>query len=252
VTISPDWYDGFFEGEWLDYLALPTDQQWTDRQADFIVEHLELGEGARVLDLACGRGRIAIALAQRGCRVTGLDLSPRSLELARADAETAGVTLELVHRDMRGLDAEREFNAVVCVFSSFGYFVERADDERVLAAVARALVPGGRFLLDMINPVALAPEFVPREWHAFDDGTILLEERSYDHLRGRHESTWTFVHADGTRSERRTSIRGYTAAELVEMLRAVALEIDASWGSWDGTPLGDGTRTILRAHIATT
>lgn len=248
MTAPADWFDGFFEGEWLDYLALPSDPDWTEQQAGFVVERLALREGARVLDLACGRGRIAIALARRGCRVTGVDLSPRSLELARADADAAGVKLELVHRDMRGLADEDAFDAVVSVFSSFGYFDDQADDERVLAAVARALAPGGRFLLDMINPIALAPNYVPREWRQFDDGTVLLEERSYDHLRGRHDSTWTFVRADGSRSERRTSIRGYTAVELVSMLHAAGLEVDGAWGSWDGTELGDGHRTILRSR----
>ena len=248
MTAPADWFDGFFEGEWLDYLALPGDPDFSERQADFIVRELELGESARVLDLACGRGRIAIALAHRGLRVSGVDLSPRSLERARADAATAGVALDLVQDDMRELDAEAEFDGVISIFTSFGYFADQTDDERVLAGVARALVPGGRFLLDTINPIAIAPKYVPHEWRQFEDGTVMLEDRSYDHLRGRHESTWTFVHADGSRSERRTSVRGYTAAELVPMLHAAGLDVDGAWGSWDGTELGDGSRTILRSR----
>jgi SAM-dependent methyltransferase len=250
VTVPPDWYDGFFEGEWLDYLALPDDPESTERQADFIVGRLELENGGRVLDLACGRGRIAIPLARRGCGVTGIDLSPRSLELARADAAAAGVSLELLHRDMRDVAFEREFAAVVSVFTSFGYFAEQADDERVLAAVARALVPGGRFLLDTINPVALAPRFVPHTWQEFDDGTVLLEERRYDHLGGRLAATWIFIRADGMRSELCHSVRAYTPPELVAMMRAVGLDVDGAWGSWEGAELGDGRRTILRARMA--
>ncbi|MDP8911640.1 MAG: methyltransferase domain-containing protein, partial [Actinomycetota bacterium] len=71
-AIPSDWYDGFFEGEWLDFVALPA-AEWTIKQADFLVERLELEAGERVLDLACGRGRIAVELARRGCRVTGVD-----------------------------------------------------------------------------------------------------------------------------------------------------------------------------------
>jgi SAM-dependent methyltransferase len=247
MDVTQDWYDGFFEEEWLDYLALPAGQR-EERQVAFLVGQLGLGDGSRVLDLACGRGRIAIPLAQHECRVTGLDLSPRSLERARGDAKSAGVELELIERDMRELDAEAAFDAVVNVFSSFGYFPEQSDDERVLAQVARALAPGGQFLIDTINTVAIAAEFKPLNWTELEDGTLFLERRRYDHLTGRHEASWTFVRPDGARSEIRHSMRGYTVPELVRMLDAVGLEVDGAWGSWEGTELGDGTRTILRAR----
>jgi SAM-dependent methyltransferase len=215
-----------------------------------MLDELSLGPGSRVLDLACGRGRISIGLAQRGLRVTGLDLSPRSLELARSRAEAAGVEVELIHRDMRELDAEEAFDAVVCVFTSFGYFPTQDEDERVLAAVARSLVPGGRFLIELVNTIAIAKEFRERDWQELEDGTLWLEQRRYDQLTGRHEATWTFVGPDGTRSELRHSLRGYTPAELVAMLGRAGLEVDGSWGSWEGDALGEGSRTILRARKA--
>jgi 2-polyprenyl-3-methyl-5-hydroxy-6-metoxy-1,4-benzoquinol methylase len=245
--IPPDWYDGFFESEWLGLFPLPAHQQ-TDRQVAFVVEELALGPGSRVLDLACGRRRISIGLAQHGLRLTGLDLSPRSLELARGDAATAGVEVEFVHRDMRDLDAEQAYDAVVSVFMSFGYSPTQDEDERVLAAVARTLVPGGRFLIDMVNTIAIAKRFVEVDWQELEDGTLWLEQRRYDHLTGRHDAMWTFVRPDGSRSELRHSLRGYTPAELVTMLRRAGLDVDGSWGSWEGTKLGDGSRTILRAH----
>src|SRR5204862_5410129 len=120
-------------------------------------------------------------------------------------------------------------------------------DERVLAAVARALVHGGMFLIDTINPVALAPRFVPVDWRELDDGTVFLERRSYDHFTGRSEATWTFVRPDGSRSELRHSLRAYTPAELVAMLERAGLEVDGSWGSWEGDELGAGSRVILRS-----
>jgi 2-polyprenyl-3-methyl-5-hydroxy-6-metoxy-1,4-benzoquinol methylase len=245
--IAPDWYDGFFEGEWLDHLALGT-PEWSDHQVAFLVEHLALSEGARVLDLACGRGRIAVRLAQHGCRVTGLDLSPRSLELAQRDAEAAGVELELIHSDMRELAATEAFDVVLNVFSSFGYFEEQSDDERVVAAVARALVPGGTFFLDTLNPVVLAAVFQPVDWRELDDGTLMLERRTYEHLLGRSEATWTFVRSDGSRSELRHSMRAYTAPELVAMFVRAGLEHDGSWGAWGDVELGKGQRTMLRAR----
>jgi 2-polyprenyl-3-methyl-5-hydroxy-6-metoxy-1,4-benzoquinol methylase len=243
-AVAPDWFDGFFEGEWLDYLAVRPPEQ-TDREAGLIVEALGLQPGMAVLDLACGRGRISVELARRGMQVTGLDLSPGSLELAASAAEEAGVQLVLIHRDMRQLDEVERYDAVVSMFSSFGYFERQEDDERVLANVARALVPGGGLLLDTINPVGLSHRFAPRDWRRFDDGTTLLEEREHDQLAGRVRSEWTFVHRDGDRRTLSFSMRMYTAAELAAMFAAAGLPVERSWGGFGGEKLGEGTRAIL-------
>jgi SAM-dependent methyltransferase len=78
TEVDPRWYDGFFESGWLDYVQPEHDV--TLRQVDFLVEELALAPGNSVLDVACGRGRHSIELARRGFRVTGVDLSARSLE----------------------------------------------------------------------------------------------------------------------------------------------------------------------------
>jgi 2-polyprenyl-3-methyl-5-hydroxy-6-metoxy-1,4-benzoquinol methylase len=80
TDVDPRWYDGFFEAEWLDYLALPSDPDVTVRGVEFIVEQLALEPGGSVLDVACGRGRHSVELARRGFHVTGIDLSPRSTD----------------------------------------------------------------------------------------------------------------------------------------------------------------------------
>jgi cyclopropane fatty-acyl-phospholipid synthase-like methyltransferase len=87
VNADPNWFDGFFEQEWLDEIALHLPDERTQSQVDFVVERLGLEPGARVLDVACGHGRHSLELARRAFRVTGVDLSPRSLELAREAAQ---------------------------------------------------------------------------------------------------------------------------------------------------------------------
>jgi len=72
--VDPRWYETFFEGDWLE-LAVNHDERQTRAEVDFMVERLHLEPGARVLDLACGHGRHAIELADRGFRVTGADIS---------------------------------------------------------------------------------------------------------------------------------------------------------------------------------
>jgi SAM-dependent methyltransferase len=247
--IPADWYDGFFEtDDWLDRLALPIPAERTEREAAFIRDQLALSPGARVLDLCCGHGRIALELARRGHRVTGLDLSERSLAHAREAAGREGLELEWIHADMREVP-EGPFDAIVNVFTAFGYFEEEAENQRVLDGVARALRPGGRFLIDVINPLTLARRYRDSDWEELDDGVLFLQRHRWDFLGGRNEAHWSFVHPDGRRGELHHSLRMYAPHELRAMLERAGLEVTGAWGDWEGGELSlDGFRLILRAE----
>src|SRR5688572_13874325 len=148
--VDPRWYETFFEDDWLE-LAVDHDEQLTRTEVDFLVHRLGLAPGARVLDLACGHGRHAVALAERGMRVTGVDISASVLAVARERGVRRGVELDLVRADMRELDADREFDAVCNFASAFGYHPTEEDDLEVLRRVGRALVPGGHLLIETMN-----------------------------------------------------------------------------------------------------
>ncbi len=250
TDVDPRWFDGFFEAEWLDYLSLPTDPEATVRGVEFLVERLALDPGASLLDVACGRGRHSVELARRGFRVTGIDLSPRALELARAAAAEAGVDVDFRRLDMRELDYDCVFDGAINVFTSFGYFETDDENERVLQGIARALRLGGRFVIDTINPIALARVFQERDWQEFDDGTVFTEHRWQNQLTGRGGATWTFIRPDGTRSVLDHSVRFYAPWELRLALERAGLVVEGAWSSIDGIELGvgKGTRTILLAQ----
>ena len=247
--VPADWYDGFFEGDWLDEIALRAPEERTQQQVEFLVEKLALEPGARVLDLACGHGRVTLELARRGYRVTGLDLSPRSLELARAAAEGERLAIDWVHADMREIPAGPPFDAIVNVYTSFGYFDADDDNQRVLDGVAAALAPGGRFLIDVVNLLSLARRYRDTMWEELEDGMLFLQDHRFDFLAGRNRARWTFVRTDGTRSELVHSVRGYTPHELAKMLSRAGLEVVGSWGDFDGSELSfAGWRLILLAR----
>jgi 2-polyprenyl-3-methyl-5-hydroxy-6-metoxy-1,4-benzoquinol methylase len=248
IEPAADWFDGFFEGPWLDEIALHASAERTERQVAFLLEQLADAPGRRLLDVACGHGRTALPLARAGWQVTGLDLSERSLELARAASASEGLEVDWVHGDMRE-PPPGPFDAAVNVFTSFGYFEDEAENQRVLDAVAAALAPQGLFLIDTLNLLNLAKRFRERAWELSETGAIFLQEHQFDILAGRNRARWTFVREDGSRSEILHSVRVYTPHELAVMLDQAGLEIIGSWGDFDGVELSfDSPRSIVLAR----
>jgi ubiquinone/menaquinone biosynthesis C-methylase UbiE len=244
VDIDPRWHESFFGEDWL-RIALSFPDERADQQTEFIVTALGLEPGARVLDLACGHGRHSARLARRGFAVTGLDNSAQSLVLARESAPEA----EFVEGDMRELPFEDgSFDAVINMFTAFGYFDHEEEDAWVLHEVARILRPTGAFLIDMINPPGLFARYRDDHWERLDDDTLFLQQHEYDVLAGRAKTYWTLIFADGGRRELRHSVRTYTAPELVRLSEAAGLQVVRSWGDFDGSELTrESARLILRA-----
>ncbi|MFA0739933.1 MAG: hypothetical protein DFNUSKGM_000029 [Candidatus Fervidibacter sacchari] len=242
------WYREFFDDLYLRVYQPLEAPEKVRREVDFIVKALNLPAGAKVLDLCCGQGRHSLELARRGFQVVGVDLSEALLYEARKRAESEGLSVTFLQCDMREIDFKDEFDAVINMFTSFGYLESEAEDEKVLGKVAQALKSGGKFLLDVVNRDRLVRDFQGREWHAADEGWLVLEERTFDHLSGRMETRWICVARDGVRYERLSSVRLYTASELRTMLEQAGLKVKDLFGDYDGSPYSwDSQRLIVVA-----
>jgi SAM-dependent methyltransferase len=237
--VDPRWYETFFEGdEWL-LLATTRDPERTALEVEFVASRIPAG--ARVLDVPCGTGRIAVPLAERGFLVSGLDISETVLAHARA----AAPELDLRQGDMRELPwPDGSFDAALNLWTAFGYFESQQEDERVLAEVARVLAPGGVFVLDTVNQTALLRGFRPQAFEELD-GTVLLQEHAHDSITGRSQARWTFLR-DGRRAELSFDHRVYTTPEYVAMLGRAGLQPSGFFGGFDGQDLGwDTWRQII-------
>src|SRR5262245_28349418 len=208
---------------WLQ--ALPAEH--TQREADRLARLLAASAGAEILDVPCGAGRLALPLAERGYRLTGVDWSSEFLGHARSRDALHQVTWEQL--DMRKLPWSEQFDGVFCVGNSFGYL----DDEgnaAFLRSVRDALKPGGRFVLE--TPMVLENllhYLQPRPWWKAGD-VYLLVENQYDPARARLNIEYTFV-SNGCVEVRRGSHRAYGYRELVELLTAsgFAVEVADPW-----------------------
>jgi SAM-dependent methyltransferase len=223
----------------------------TRPEVDFVERVLELKPGSRVLDLCCGHGRHALEMARRGYQVTGVDLSARALGRARRSAREAGLNVRWQRCDMREIAFEGEFDAVINMFTSFGYLESEDEDRRVLERVRAALQPGGRSLIDFINRDWVLRFYQARDWRRAPDGSLLLLERRWHPPAGRNLEEFTLVRPDGSRRRYHASLRMYTATELVAMAASVGLEVRQLWGGVDGSELGlNSQRVIVLAQKA--
>jgi SAM-dependent methyltransferase len=239
------WYQEFFGEEYLRIYRPMLTAERTAREVEGIVTLLDLPQGSAILDLCCGHGRIAIPLAERGFAVTGLDLSEVFLRHAQEASAARGAPVRWVQGDMRALPFADEFDAVINIFTSFGYLESEAEDAKVLSQVAAALKPGGRFLIEYIHRDSVIRRYRQHSINHYDDGMIALHEGEWDHLAGRNTVTITVIEPDGARREFRHSVRMYTLAELARMLDAAGLPVESYYGGLDGSEFTFDSRRLV-------
>ena len=243
---APDWFESFFGADYFEIYRDAFPPEATAAEVDGIVSLLGFPAGARVLDLACGHGRHAILLAARGYDVTGYDRSEAMLARARADAAARGVAVRWVRGDMRALDFDAAFEAVINVFTAFGYFADAEEDVETLRRVRRALAPGGRFLLETLHRDALLARFRPRIEYTTSSGAQVTRDYVWDLARDVIDERVGLVRADGTRAEYATSVRMRSLRELMALVRSAGLEPVTWFGGLDGRPLRlDSRRLVL-------
>lgn len=223
-----EWWQTFFDEHFLEcgFGALKRDSALRDVR--FLERVLALKKRARVLDVCCGVGRHSIELASRGYRVTGVDVMKEYVEVTAARARRRKVKLTLETCDMRKLAYRNEFDAAICMWTSFGYFEREKDHIKSLRTIRRALRPGGKFVIDLINRDWLIKNFQPYGWMERGNGYV-LEHRHFDLVRSRINSDWAYI-GDGGVERREVSIRVYSAHELVELLERSGFTVSALFG----------------------
>ena len=172
------WYIEFFSEDYLEIYEHTFSAERTNLEVSFIEALLGLPQKSMILDLCCGQGRHAVALAKLGFNVTGQDLSSNYLRQAEEYAKKENVHLNLINEDMRTIPFNGVFDAVINIFSSFGYFESYEQNLSVLKAIRTSLKPGGLLLMDLINREWVIRNYDETEWRESPDGNVHLETKS--------------------------------------------------------------------------
>ncbi len=239
------WYEEAFGPDYLVRYSHRDDEE-ARRNIEGVVRLLDPPRDKPVLDLCCGAGRHLLSLHNAGFRdLTGLDLSQALLDQARARLQTQSIDgVRLVRADMRRIPSNLSFYTVVSLFTSFGYFVDDGEDQRVLDGVYRALHPGGAFLLDTLNPDKVIATLVPSQRQDRNGREFDIRRRITPDGRRVEKITRVFEPGAPVRTVRE-SVRMYTRAEMEQMLWKAGFVNARFLGELDDTPFSEQSARMV-------
>ncbi len=215
---APEYYDAIYD--------VDTDLEATFLEAAF-ERHAAPGRGRRVLEPACGSGRLLAAMATRGWRVRGFDLGDAMVRYSRERLRSEGLAGTVVQGDMARFETPGRFDLAHCLVSTFKYLLSERDARSHLRAVARALRPGGVYLLGLHLSRYGTSRKAHERWRVERNGAEVdcaVTTWPPDRARRREkvEARMRVIEGGAERRSRTTwEFRTYDAAEVRRMLRAV-------------------------------
>lgn len=258
TRLAREWWEdggGFFGQRYMEgddsligFTEVPRElEERTEREVNGVIRLTRLSPGSSVMDCPCGYGRHVIGLAKAGMRPTGVDIN--SEHLAAAEKKVTELTsIRLLRRDMRLVDFDSEFDAVINMFFSFGFFESEEDNMRVLRSFYQALKPGGRFLMhtDVNIGRIVKGNYKLHEKRPLKSGRVLEIRETYNDKTGRIDGTWDLHQTDGSVDKLAPySVRVFTYEEFAGWCRDVGFSATEAYGEWDGSPLTDDSEEMM-------
>lgn len=224
------WYEDWFNSQ--EYLTVYShrDQLEADTFAKTITGLLPEITGGKLLDMACGAGRHAIAFAKLGFQVTAVDLSPRLLETAARNARALDLEITFRRENLLSFTSDAIHSLVLNVFTSFGYFDRDEDNFRLFHVAYQALQSKGTFVFDYLNVSSLKKTFSPYSRDFFNN-YIIEQVRSLS--TERVEKT-ILIQSGTTLQTFRESVKLYTADCLETELRKAGFQQIRLLGDYSG------------------
>ncbi len=223
--MKKEWFVSWFDSPYYHLLYKKHDENEARAALNKLLQALHPVPGARILDLACGKGRYARYLAEAGYEVTGLDISPKSIAYAR-QYETSH--LSFFQHDMRRPFRSNYYAVVMNMFTSFGYFRYEREHQLALRNIAQSLRPGGQFLLDYFNSNWVTQHLVANETKVVRDITFHLTRWI---ARGHVFKSIEFEAAGG-HHQFREQVRLFKLEDFQEIFTAAGLRICQTYGDY--------------------
>jgi len=227
------WYETLFR-DFRPFFGVMSRKK-TNEQVRFIIKLLGLKKGMSFLDCPCGIGRISIPLAQKGIKVSGVDITESYLDELQRETKRRKLRIPILHADMRRITYKNQFDTAGNLWTSFGFFEKDSQNVLAVRKMYQALKPGGKFLLHVINRDWIIAHYSSSDWmeHA---GVISIESRKFDYATSINRGVWRFL-KDGKITEHHVDLRMYSYHELIPMFRKVGFVDIQGFGNEKGGPI---------------
>lgn len=250
------WFKKWFGTK--EYLELYNHRNTKDaaKIAGLITRRLKLPKGSKVLDLACGNGRHSVYFAAKGYNVLGLDLSDylicQAKNKLKGEYSRYKNRLKFEIRDMRNITHRSEFDLVVNLFSSFGYFERDSENFKVIKSIAGSLKPKGYFFFDFLNAEYLKKNLVHSDISKRNH-KVLLQVREI-----KNNSVYKSIYIIKNNPEGKAPavssftemIKLYTLSDFKKVFAKNGLKILNLYGDYSGRKfeVNKSERLIILAH----
>lgn len=171
---SKVWYEKWFDSPYYHILYKNRNGEEAGVFLDNLLARLKIVKGSRLLDLCCGKGRHSVYLNEKGFQVTGIDLSPQNIRYCK---QFENDSLSFFVHDMRKLFCVNYFDAVINLFTSFGYFEREHDNERAIHAASKSIKPGGYLVIDFMNSFRAKNDLIPYHVKKVDGITFHIHKK---------------------------------------------------------------------------
>ena len=224
-TEANQWFLSWFNSPYYHILYKNRNQ---DEARDFmalLMHQLQVPKDAMLLDLACGKGRHALELHRLGYEVVGIDIAEESIAEAKKLEEPG---LDFFEHDMRQLYWAEHFDVVLNLFTSFGYFHNKEDDQRTINAVRDALKPNGLFVLDFLNVTKVLELMVSAEEKVIDGVRFVITRE----LRSNMIQKNIRVHDGDTELLFTEEVDALVLADFKACFEQAGMRLEATYGNY--------------------
>jgi len=219
----------------------------TTKEVAGVINILNLKGGEKILDDPCGYGRHSIELARRVFTVIGSDINSIHLKVAIAESQKLGISVDFCKENMLEINYSEEFDAVINMFYSFGFFETDEENMKVLKNFHRALKPGGKFLMhtDVNIPRIIAGKYKEDEIRNLSSGNNLRIIDHFNPTTKRIEGVWIITKLGGREIRKNYSVRVYEKDEFIQMCLEVGFKKCEAYGSWEGDSYSEDGEEIM-------